>query len=120
MSSFGRWCAFLAQLNTLARQRKLEKRNGRRSPGLEWAEALAAAVALGRPRAAPRESVAMTESLAAAERVATPPEFAIGVHVEVILNARNRTPRHGLIERRVWHFDLGRWLYFLRHGSRRI
>jgi len=43
---------FLAQLNTLTVQRKLEKRCGRRSPGGEWVEALARTVTLGRP--APR------------------------------------------------------------------
>jgi hypothetical protein len=88
--------AFLAQLNTLVAERKLEKHSGRRSPRAGWTGDLAAAVTLGRPLAQRQESPVIKEVLAEVARVATPPEFAIGVLVEVILNARNRTPRRGL------------------------
>jgi hypothetical protein len=120
--------SFLEHLGSLAAQRRHEKRCGRRSPSCEWPTTLFSAVTLGRPLAvtlgralAIQSAPAIPEeTLAAIQRVATEPEFAIGEAVQVVLNSRNKTPRYGHIEHRSWHFKLHRWVYFIRQGSRRI
>lgn len=114
-------CSFLAHLSSLATQRRLEKRKGRRSPSAGWTATVSSAVTLGRPLVAVQSRPTIPpEILAVVERVATTPEFAIGVPVQVVLNDRNKTPRCGHVEGRTWHFKLHRWVYFLRQGSRRI
>jgi hypothetical protein len=111
---------FLVHRNSVMGQRRLEKRAGDHAPRAWWLAKMEAGVALGRPLAPPGPCVARAQATIAVDPGAPPAELAIGASVRVIVSSRNRTPRSGQIERRVWHFNLQRWTYFLRQGSRRI
>ncbi len=112
--------SFLVRLNALSARRRDEKRGGGRFPRADWAAKLSSAIALGRSRSGSPPTMPVAECVVATQHAATPPEFSLGASVVVLLNARNRTQRHGTVERREWHFKLGRWFYLLREDSRRI
>lgn len=111
---------FLDNLGAFIIRRRFEKRDGKRFPTFGSAKALHATVSLGRPLPEPAGSTIAAEIVLAVERVATVPEFALGDFVQVVINARNRTARHGQIVRRTWHFKHRRWMYFIRQQARRI
>ncbi|TXI48221.1 MAG: hypothetical protein E6Q50_11610 [Lysobacter sp.] len=50
----------------------------------------------------------------------SPPEYSIGQHVEVVVNARNITYRQGIVSDMMWHHHEGIWHYFIEENGKRI
>ena len=46
------------------------------------------------------------------------PRIALGAHVHVVLNERNKTERSGKVVRSIWHHKHQCWHYYIKAGNR--
>jgi hypothetical protein len=49
-----------------------------------------------------------------------PPHFRIGDPVQVVVNAKNITPRSGKVRDFIWHYKNGEWTYLISENGKAI
>lgn len=108
--------SFVTRLRAFDALRRRQKRDGRRTPRPVDVHALRE-VAFGEVvpwRRPPSESALVVPPHLRA------PTFPPGSRVRVLLSARNRTARHGVVVRCLWHGKIGGWMFFLEVAGRRV